>query len=109
MSERRASLIKILRAVLEAKLASPSDVVVRTGLPRYEVLAAFHVLEALGVVKEVYSKGNHRLYVAQPVAAQLLHVLESGAENPLEELARELVPIASPASSSEQAAAAAPA
>jgi len=106
LNERRASLIKILRAILSTSLASPSDVVVKTGLPRYEVLAAFHILEALGVVKEVYSKGNHRLYVARPVAGRLLSVLESDADSPLEELAREsAAPMPSPASAQAEAAA----
>ena len=89
--ENREKLVTILREITSSPLVSPGDVVVRTRLPRYEVLAAFHVLEALGVIEEVYSKGNHKLYSPRPIAKQLLEVLEEGVSDPLEELAKRMV------------------
>ena len=86
----REKLVAILREIVSGRLVSPGDVVVRTGLPRYEVLGAFHVLEALGVIEAVYSRGNHKLYSPRPVAEKLLEVLEEGVSDPLEELARRI-------------------
>jgi len=86
----REKLVAILREIVSGRLVGPGDVVVRTGLPRYEVLGAFHVLEALGVIEAVYSRGNHKLYSPRPVAEKLLEVLEEGVSDPLEELARRI-------------------
>ena len=87
----RERVVAVLREIVSGGLVGPGDVVVRTGLPRYEVLGVFHVLEALGVVERVYSRGNYRLYSPRPVAVRLLEVLEEGVSDPLEELARRVV------------------
>jgi len=75
----REKLARILEA-LRDRIASPSDVIASTGLPRYEVLAAFHILEALGIVKVVYARGNYRLYKLTEAGYKLLDVLSRGME-----------------------------
>ncbi|RLG84093.1 MAG: hypothetical protein DRO39_07875 [Thermoprotei archaeon] len=77
--EPREKILAMLKAMID-RLVSPSDVISSTGLPRYEVLAAFHVFEALGIVKRVYSRGNYRLYQLTEAGRRLLEILESGAE-----------------------------
>ncbi|RLG77154.1 MAG: hypothetical protein DRO12_02995 [Thermoprotei archaeon] len=71
----REKLLAMLKAMVD-RLVSPSDVIASTGLPRYEVLAAFHVFEALGIVKRVYSRGNYRLYQLTEEGVKLLKALE---------------------------------
>ncbi|AEM37893.1 hypothetical protein Pyrfu_0021 [Pyrolobus fumarii 1A] len=83
--EQREKLARILRVLVEKETVTPGDVVVETGLPRYEVLAAFHFLEALGVVRLVYWKGSYKIYTGTEYARLLLEALE--AESPLEHLA----------------------
>ncbi|MET1102026.1 MAG: hypothetical protein ABWW69_06100 [Pyrodictiaceae archaeon] len=82
MSTPRERLIVILDALTKKELVSPGDIASETGLPRYMVLAAFQCLEALGVIEMVYSKGNHKLYAARPVASELLKLLKEGVEAP---------------------------
>lgn len=60
---------------LKDRIASPSDVIAVTGLPRYEVLAAFHVLEALGIVEVVYTRGNYKIYRLSETGKKLLDIL----------------------------------
>lgn len=62
------------------RVVTPGDVVSLTNLPRYEVLATFHVLEALGIIKVVNAKGNYRVYRLTPIGVKLLKVLESSEE-----------------------------
>jgi len=69
----------ILNALRE-RIATPSDVIATTGLPRYEVLAAFHVLEALDLVEVVYSRGNYKLYRLTKQGKELLEALEKDLE-----------------------------
>ncbi|HID80470.1 MAG TPA: transcriptional regulator [Ignisphaera sp.] len=75
----REKLARILEA-LRDRIASPSDVIASTGLPRYEVLASFHILEALGIVKVVYARGNYKLYKLTEAGYRLLDVLSRGTE-----------------------------
>lgn len=75
----REKLARILEA-LRDRIASPSDVIASTGLPRYEVLASFHILEALGIVRVVYARGNYRLYKLTEAGCRLLDVLLRGVE-----------------------------
>ncbi len=77
MSKYRSNLLEILRA-LRDRIASPSDVIAVTKLPRYEVLAAFHVLEALDIIRVVYSRGNYKLYQLTDTGYKLLEALETG-------------------------------
>ncbi len=75
----KEKLINILEA-LKDRIASPSDVIASTGLPRYEVLAAFHVLEALGLIEIVYSRGNYKLYRLTVSGEHVLKALREGRE-----------------------------
>jgi len=69
---------------LRDRIASPSDVIAMTGLPRYEVLAAFHVLEALSIIEVVYSRGNYKLYRLTKQGKVLLEALEKNLEISIE-------------------------
>ncbi|QKQ99701.1 hypothetical protein GWK48_04220 [Metallosphaera tengchongensis] len=67
----------VLEAISEGAL-NPGEVVVKTRLPRYEVLAIFHVLEGLGLVETIYSKGSHKVYKLTERGKQVLDGLERG-------------------------------
>ncbi len=75
----REKLTLILEA-LRDRIASPSDVIAVTGLPRYEVLASFHILEALGIITVVYARGNYKLYKLTEVGYELLNALSQGLD-----------------------------
>jgi DNA-binding transcriptional ArsR family regulator len=69
-----------LKNIIESmvgRVVTPGDVVAATGLPRYEVLATFHVLEALGIIELVNEKGNYRVYKLSGLGLKLLKALES--------------------------------
>lgn len=70
--------IKRLLDSMYGRLFTPGDVVASAGLPRYEVLAALHVLEELGVVELVIAKGNYRVYRLSKLGEKLYKVLEAG-------------------------------
>jgi len=70
----------LILGALKDRIASPSDVISATGLPRYEVLAAFHILEALGLIEVVYVRGNYRLYRLSKEGEKLLHALLNGTK-----------------------------
>lgn len=75
--DSRAKLLSIL-SHLDNNILAPSDVVVKTGLPRYEVLGAFHTLEALGIVSVVHSRNNYKLYTLSDVGKRVLEILMRG-------------------------------
>jgi len=75
--DSREKLLKILIS-LKNRIASPSDVIAVTGLPRYEVLAAFHILDALGLVEPVYVRGNYKLYRLTVEGEKMVEMLDSG-------------------------------
>ncbi len=75
--DSRAKLLSIL-SHLDNNILAPSDVVVKTGLPRYEVLGAFHTLEALGIVSVVHSRNNYKLYTLSEVGKRVLEILMRG-------------------------------
>ncbi len=79
MSEFRLRLKNILSSMKD-RLVTPGDVVSLTGLPRYEVLATFHILEALNIVELVNSKGNYRVYRLSELGYKLLKAIEKGDE-----------------------------
>ncbi|MEL9997181.1 MAG: hypothetical protein QXH99_01640 [Sulfolobales archaeon] len=79
MSEFRLRLKNILSSMKD-RLVTPGDVVSLTGLPRYEVLATFHILEALNIVELVNSKGNYRVYRLSELGIKLLKAIEKGDE-----------------------------
>lgn len=57
----------------------PDDVVAATGLPRYKVLAYMQLLEALGFLDKVYSRGTYRVYTLSGLGRELLGVLRSNS------------------------------
>lgn len=73
----REKLLKILSS-LKNRIASPSDIIAVTGLPRYEVLAAFHILEALDFIEPVYVRGNYKLYRLTIEGEKVVDTLSSG-------------------------------
>ncbi|MCD6323623.1 MAG: hypothetical protein J7L55_00730 [Desulfurococcales archaeon] len=90
-----------LKSIIEAmvgKVVTPGDVVASTGLPRYEVLATFHVLEALGLIELVNEKGNYRVYKVTGLGIKLLKALQSA-----ESLELEVIPKTSQAEAEAEA------
>ncbi|EHP68586.1 MAG: hypothetical protein RXS23_07135 [Metallosphaera yellowstonensis] len=67
----------VLQAISEGAL-NPGEVVLRTRLPRYEVLAIFHVLEGLGLIETIYSKGSHKVYTLTQRGEEVLEGLSKG-------------------------------
>ena len=67
----------VLEAISDGAL-NPGEVVVKTGLPRYEVLAIFHVLEGIGLVETIYSQGSHKVYRLTDKGKEVLEGLEKG-------------------------------
>ena len=76
MKEFRDRLREMIKSMV-GKVVTPGDVVSYTGLPRYEVLATFHVLEALGMVEVINEKGNYRIYRLTGLGLKLLKALEN--------------------------------
>ena len=79
MKEFRSRLKRILESMI-GRVVTPGDVVALTGLPRYEVLATFHVLEALGIIEVVNAKGNYRVYKLSGLGIELLKALQEGEQ-----------------------------
>ncbi len=75
MNESKERLKKMLE-VMVGRVVTPGDVVALSGLPRYEVLAAFHVLEALNLVEVINEKGNYKVYKITNLGLKLLKALE---------------------------------
>lgn len=73
----RAKLVTVLSS-LRGYIASPSDIVLKTGLPRYEVLGVLHALEALDLVSIVHSRSNYKLYTLSETGERVLDALLSG-------------------------------
>jgi hypothetical protein len=70
----------MILTALKDRIVSPSDVIASTGLPRYEVLASFHILEALNIIEAVYVRGNYKLYKLSELGKKLLDALANGKE-----------------------------
>ncbi len=79
LREFRLRLKKILES-MAGRVVTPGDIVALTGLPRYEVLATIHVLEALNFVELINEKGNFRVYKLTNAGLKLLKVLEEMSE-----------------------------
>ncbi len=79
MKEFRSRLKRILESMV-GRVVTPGDVVALTGLPRYEVLATFHVLEALGVIEVINAKGNYRVYKLSSLGLELLNALQESEQ-----------------------------
>ncbi len=52
----------VLETLNKTGASNPGDIVSKTNLPRYLVLAAFQILEELEYVKCIYHKGSHKVY-----------------------------------------------
>ncbi|EZQ03196.1 hypothetical protein CM19_10245 [Candidatus Acidianus copahuensis] len=72
--------IKIVLEAIKDGALNPGEVVVKTGLPRYEILALFHVLEGLNLIEAIYSKGSHKVYKLTKKGKEILEGLEKGLE-----------------------------
>ena len=70
------SRLKVILEAMVGRLVTPGDVVNITKLPRYEVLATFHVLEALNIIEVVNAKGNYRIYRLTDLGIKLLRALQ---------------------------------
>lgn len=72
--------IEILREISEEGPLGPGDAAARLGLPRYKVLAAFHVLEELGLIEKVYSKGSYKIYAVTIAGKKLVEAALAGVK-----------------------------
>ncbi|MCI2415085.1 MAG: hypothetical protein MPF33_07600 [Candidatus Aramenus sp.] len=70
--------IKVVLEAIREGSVNPGEVVIKTKLPRYEVLALFHVLEGLGLIETIYSKGSHKVYRLTKKGEEILEGLEKG-------------------------------
>ncbi|AWR94650.1 winged helix-turn-helix domain-containing protein [Acidianus brierleyi] len=70
--------LKIILEAIKDGALNPGEVVVKTKLPRYEILAAFHILEELGLIETIYSKGSHKVYRLTNKGEEILDGLEKG-------------------------------
>lgn len=70
--------LKIILEAIKDGALNPGEVVVKTKLPRYEILAAFHILEELGLIETIYSKGSHKVYRLTSKGEEILEGLEKG-------------------------------
>ncbi len=75
--------LRILEAFEQGPL-NPGEVSRRTGLPRYEVLAAIRIMEELGFIERIYSRGTHRVYILTSLGVNLLQALRKGGSILLE-------------------------
>ena len=72
--------LKLILLNIKDRLVGPGDIASAAGLPRYEVLAAFHVLEALNIIEPVHIKGNFKIYRLTEAGEELLKALTEGKE-----------------------------
>ena len=72
--------IEIVLDAIKNGALSPGDVVVKTNLPRYEVLALFHIIEGLGLIEPIYSKGSHKAFRLTKKGEEVLEGLKKGYE-----------------------------
>ncbi|ARM75730.1 hypothetical protein [Acidianus manzaensis] len=72
--------IKVILEAIKDGAVNPGEAVIRTKIPRYEVLAIFHVLEGLGLITTIYSKGAHKVYKLTKKGEEVLDGIEKGYE-----------------------------
>ncbi|MCY0860364.1 MAG: hypothetical protein OWQ54_08030 [Sulfolobaceae archaeon] len=70
--------IKLVLEAIRNGALNPGEVVIKTGLPRYEVLAVFHILEELNLIEPIYSKGSHKVYKLTKKGEEVLEGFEKG-------------------------------
>ncbi len=77
---------KILEIAHDRGPIAPGDAVAATGEPRYKVLAAFQLLEELGLLDKVYSRGTYKIYNISITGKVLLErAREEGLARAIEE------------------------
>ncbi|BBG24601.1 hypothetical protein [Sulfuracidifex tepidarius] len=70
--------LKVVLQSIRDGHVNPGDVVAKSGLPRYEILSMFHILEGLGLIETIYSRGSHKVYRLTKKGAEILDGLENG-------------------------------
>jgi DNA-binding transcriptional ArsR family regulator len=77
-------ILEVLEALDKAGVASPGDVVVATGKPRYLILSALKLLEELGFVEPIYSRGTHKIYRVSRLGYLLMELGIEGLRKAIE-------------------------
>jgi len=72
--------IKLVLEAIKKGHINPGEAVIYTGLPRYEVLALFHILEELKLIEIIYSKGSHKVYKLTEKGEEILEALQKDLE-----------------------------
>lgn len=72
--------IKLVLEAIKNGHVNPGEAVIYTGLPRYEVLALFHVLEELKLIETIYEKGSHKVYRLTEKGEEILEALQKNVE-----------------------------
>ena len=70
--------VKYILEVLSQGPASASDVVSTTRLPRYKVLSYIQLLEGLGFIRRLYSRGTYKIYSLTELGRRLLEAIREG-------------------------------
>lgn len=70
--------LKVVLQSIRDGHVNPGDVVAKSGLPRYEILSMFHILEGLGLIETIYSRGSHKVYRLTKKGTEILNGLENG-------------------------------
>ncbi|GBF08422.1 hypothetical protein apy_01470 [Aeropyrum pernix] len=94
----------VLKAIGENGVLTPGDAVRVVSAPRYRVLAAFQVLEELGLAETIYSRGSHKVFALTSLGRKVLLAVENGLtiRGLLEEGVERASPTLSEASSADQ-------
>lgn len=59
---------------------NPGDAVNLSSLPRYQVLAGFKIMEELGLIEVIYSKGSHKVYKISNKGETILKLIKEGKQ-----------------------------
>ncbi|BCU68680.1 hypothetical protein HS7_21170 [Sulfolobales archaeon HS-7] len=73
-----STLKRILEAFVNREVLNPGEAVVITSLPRYEVLAYFHIMEELDLIECIYSRGSHKVYQLTDKGKEVLDGMKEG-------------------------------
>ncbi|BAN90750.1 hypothetical protein [Aeropyrum camini] len=94
----------VLKAIGENGVLTPGDAVRVVSAPRYKILAAFQMLEELGLAETIYSRGSHKVFTLTSLGRKVLIAIESGLtlRGLLEEGVERTQPTISEAASADQ-------
>ncbi len=90
--EAMTLLLDILEVLKAEGPLSPGDVAARLRAPRYRVLATFHCLKDLGLIREIYAKGSYKVY---EITIYGRYLLEATAETSLSKIMESITEMAS--------------